>query len=224
MTPLPLPPQTDRRSVAAGFAGFFNAFVDPKATARAVRAPFAWLWPLIVLGVASVLYGYLFFAPLMLTTMRNYPPEGLSGPDLERALHFAEMFAKVGVFIGPLFIAGILALLAALVMLMASMLSLRVKFRDVFALMSACSLISALQIVARYFVLHAKAGEIGSMQQLRPAFGLDIFFSDLKGPALRNPELFLIVSGLVSRHAGARSRVSDRLLQGESIYGDYARM
>src|SRR5258708_12050879 len=101
MAPPPLPPQTDRPSVAAGFAGVFNAFVDPKATARAVRAPFAWLWPLIVLGVASVLYGYLFFAPLMLTTMRNYPPEGLSVPDLERALHFPPIFATAPLFIAP---------------------------------------------------------------------------------------------------------------------------
>jgi hypothetical protein len=182
MTPPPLPPQADDRpSVSAGFAGIFNAFVDPKATARSVRAPLAWLWPLIILGAVSIVYG-MFFMPIMLRTMRDFPPEGVSGDRLEQALHIAEIAAKVGIYIGPLIIAGITALFASLVMLTASMLSVRVKFRDLFALMSACSLISTLQIIASYFVLRAKVGEIGSMQQLRPAFGLDIFFSDLKGP------------------------------------------
>jgi len=159
----------------------FNVFIDPAATAKAVPAPLFWLWPLIVTSIASIIYG-LFFTPLMLDTMRKYPPNGVSGPQLDQAIHITEIITRVSFFASPLLIAGFTALFAALVMLTASMMSVRVKFRDVFSLMSACSLINVLQIVASYFVLRAKADEIGSMQQLQPPFGLDIFFSDLKGP------------------------------------------
>ena len=159
----------------------FNVFIDPGATAKAVRAPLVWLWPLIITSIVSIAYG-MFFTPLMMDTMRKYPPNGVSGEQLDRMLHFTEMFARIGTFVTPLILAGFIALFAALVMLTASMMSIRIKFRDVFALMSMCSLINVLQIIASYFVLRAKADEIGSMQQLQPPFGLDIFFSDLKGP------------------------------------------
>jgi hypothetical protein len=141
----------------------------------------AWLWPLIITGIVSIIYG-LFFTPLMLDTMRKYPPGGVTGPQLEQALRITETISRVGMFAGPLIIGAFTALFAALIMLTASMISVRVKFRDIFSLLAACSLINALQIIASYFVLRAKADEIGSMQQLQPPFGLDILFPDLKGP------------------------------------------
>jgi hypothetical protein len=182
MNPPPLPVERENRpSVSAGITGMFNVFIDPAATAKAVRAPLAWLWPLIVTSIASIIYG-LFFTPLMIDTMRKYPPNGASGAQLDQAIHITEIVTKVSFFVSPLIIAGAIAFFSALIMLTASMMSTRVKFRDIFSLMSMCSLINVLQIIASYFVLRAKADEIGSMQQLQPAFGLDIFFSELKGP------------------------------------------
>lgn len=182
MTPASAPSTGETRpSVSAGLTGIFNVFIDPAATAKAVRAPLAWLWPLIITSVVSIIYG-LFFTPLLIDTMRKYPPGGASGPQLDQALRITEMMSRISMFVSPVIIAAFIALFAALVMLTASMMSVRVKFRDMFSLLSACSLISAVQIIANYFVLRAKADEIGSMQQLQPPFGLDIFFSDLKGP------------------------------------------
>jgi hypothetical protein len=182
MNPPPLPVERENPpSVSAGITGMFNVFIDPAATAKAVRAPWAWLWPLIITSIASIIYG-MFFTPLMMDTMRKYPPNGVSGAQLDQAMHFTEIVTRVSFFLSPLLIAGVTALFAALIMLTASMISMRVKFRDIFSLMSVCSLINVLQIIASYFVLKAKADEIGSMQQLQPAFGLDIFFGELKGP------------------------------------------
>lgn len=182
MTPSPVPePQETRPSVSAGLTGVFNAYIDPGATAKAVRAPFAWLWPLIITSIVSIFYG-LFFTPLMMDTMRKFPPNNISGPQLEQALRIAGIITRVSMFASPVLIVGITAFFGAVIMLMASMMSVKVKFRDVFSLLCACSLIYTLQIVASYFVLRAKADDIGSMQQLQPPFGLDLFFGDLKGP------------------------------------------
>ena len=159
----------------------FNAFIDPAGTARAARAPFAWLWPLIILSVTMVTYG-MFVAPLRINIMRQNPPPNIPPEQLEKSIQMMESFSKIGAFIIPVVIIGFIALLAALAMLTGSMMSLKVRFRDMFALMSVCSLINCLQFIASYFVLRAKADELSSMQQLQPPFGLDIFFSELKGP------------------------------------------
>lgn len=158
----------------------FNAFIDPAATAKAVPAPLFWLWPLLIVCAASIWFS-MFVSPLSIEIMRQNQA-GLPADQVERALRGMEMFGKILPFVVPITIVGFTALLAALVMLTASMLSLKIRFRDIFALMCACGLINVLQIVASYFVLRAKAGELASMQQLQPPFGLDIFFSELKGP------------------------------------------
>jgi hypothetical protein len=77
-----------------------------------------------------------------------------------------------------------IALFAWLVTVTGSMVGVRAKFRDVFSLMSACSLILALQYIAGYIVLRAKGDEIQSQEQLTPPFGLDILFQNVHGPLL----------------------------------------
>jgi Yip1-like protein len=166
--------------MAAGITGMFNVFIDPAATARVVPAPLAWLWPLLIGCIVSIPYT-IFVLRLSVNIMRQNPT-GLPADQVNQAVRGMEMYAKIGPFVTPVIIVIFLCVLSLLVMLTASMLSMRVKFRDVFTLMSLCGLISTLQVVASYFVLRAKADELGSMQQLQPPFGLDIFFSELKGP------------------------------------------
>jgi hypothetical protein len=79
-----------------------------------------------------------------------------------------------------------------LVSAMASMAGLRTKFRDVFSLMAACSLIPALQSIATYIVLRAKGDEITSQDQLTPPFGLDIFLQNIHGGLLGLVNFFSI--------------------------------
>ncbi len=158
----------------------FNAFVDPAATAKAAKAPLAWLWPLILLCVAVALLS-MFTMPLTINIVRQNQA-GLPAQQVEQTLKGMEMFSKIGLVVGPFFVVLFSLAIAGLVTLMASMLSVRTKFRDIFTLMSLCSMISILQIVATYFVLNAKKDELASMQQLQPPFGLDIFFSEIKGP------------------------------------------
>lgn len=161
--------------------GVFNIFIDPAATARSVPAPLAWLAPLAIFCVTLSIYSWLLI-PYTVRVITLNPPNGASGEQLERIRGSVETFSKVGVFVTPVFVVGLMALMALLVMLLCSAMSMRASFRDVFTLMSATGLIGAVGLIASYVVLRAKGDEIQTMQQLRPSFGLDIFFSDLKGP------------------------------------------
>lgn len=171
--------------------GVFNVFIDPAATARSVPAPYAWLLPLAIFCVVFAIYNWLNI-PLTMRVMALNPPNGATGEQLERIRSITETSLKVGTFVGPLFIIGITALLALLTNLLAAAMSMKTKFRDVFTLICSVSLIGVLQIIAGYIVLRAKGDDIQSMQQLRPSFGLDIFFPDLKGPAFAVLNFFSI--------------------------------
>lgn len=211
-TPSSYPIEQDvRPSLATGITGMFNAFVDPAATAKAASAPLSWLWPLLILCIAVSLLT-VFTGPLSINIMRQNQA-GVPQQQLEQTIHFMEVSAKFTPFIAPIIVVLFSLALAGLVTLTASMLSMRTKFRDIFALMNLCSMISVLQIVATYFVLNAKKDELASMQQLQPPFGLDIFFSELKGPLFAILNFFslfqvwyLVIFGLALAYLASSSK------------------
>ena len=159
--------------------GVFNIFIDPVATARSVPAPLAWLAPLLIFCVTLVIFSWLTI-PMRMHVMVLNPPGGQAMDETMRGR--IETFSKVGAFIAPVFVVGLIALMALLVMLLCSAMSMKASFRNVFTIMCATSLIGTLQLIASYIVLRSKGDDLQSMQQLQPSFGLDIFFSDLKGP------------------------------------------
>jgi Yip1 domain len=177
--------QEQKLSVGDGFVGMLNALVDPAGAAKRVPAPLSWLWPVILLSIIYVVFGYLML-PYTLTvvdlrisqqmTQQNVPVE-----QAERARNITHMITQFTVPATPVIVIALLALFAWLVSAMASMAGLRAKFRDIFSLMAACALIPALQYIATYIVVHAKADEITSQEQLTPPFGLDIFLQNIHG-------------------------------------------
>jgi hypothetical protein len=161
--------------VGSGILGMFNAFVDPAGLAKAAKAKLFWLWPLIVFLIVFIVVGYLmlpYTTQLMDAKLaeRSMPPEQLE--NIKATMH---KFAPVGVFINPIVIVLIIMLCAWLVSVVGSMLGVRAKFRDVFSISMACSLIGCLQYIAGYIVVRIKGDEIVNQDQLTPAFGLDIF-------------------------------------------------
>jgi hypothetical protein len=211
-TPSSYPVEQDvRPSLATGITGMFNAFVDPAATAKAAKAPLSWLWPLLILCVAVILLTT-FTGPLTINIMRQNQA-GVPQQQLDQTIQGMQMFSKFAPFVVPFFVVLFSLALAGLVTLTASMLSMGTKFRDIFALMNLCSMISVLQIVATYFVLNAKKDELASMQQLQPPFGLDIFFSEIKGPLFAILNFFslfqiwyLVIFGLALAYLAGSSK------------------
>ena len=172
-------------NIASGLVGMLNVFVDPAATAKRVPAKISWLWPLITLGIIYGSVGYLMmpysrqFADA--TIAERSAQQGLNPEQIERAQNIAHTFASAGAVITPVTLIVGLLILAWLVSVMGAMTGARAKFRDVFALMASCSLITALQSIATYIVVRTKGDPIRSMEQLTPSFGLDIFLQDLHG-------------------------------------------
>ena len=162
-------------SIGSGMVGMFNAFVDPAGLAKAVKAKLFWLWPLIIVSIIFVVFGYLMMPyTLQLGEVRlaqqNVPPERL-----ENARNMKRTITQVFVYLVPVFIVLFTMLGAWLVAVTGSIVGLRAKFRDIFSLMMATSLIASLQYIATYIVLRSKGDEITSQEQMTPAFGLDIF-------------------------------------------------
>lgn len=183
-------------TVGDGFIGMLNAFVDPKATAQRVPAPLSWLWPVITLIIIYVVTGYLMLPNVMALidlrinqqlTEQNTPVE-----QAERARTIAHAIYQFYPLALPVIVILFMLLFAWLVSAMGSMAGLRAKFRDIFSLMAACSLIPALQVIATYIVVRTKGDEITSQDQLTPPFGLDIFLQNIHGALLGFVNFFSI--------------------------------
>ncbi len=139
---------------------------------------------MISLSAIYVIFGYL-LVPFALTLADARMAQANMTPDqMERAKNIAHIVTQFTIPATPLFVIGLLALFAWLVGLVGSMLGMRSKFRDIFSLMAACSLIPALQYIAAYIVVHVKGDEITSQEQLTPPFGIDIFFQNVHGALL----------------------------------------
>ncbi|MGD0132309.1 MAG: YIP1 family protein [Bryobacteraceae bacterium] len=179
-----------------GFVGMLNVFVDPKTTAKDVPAPLSWLWPLITLTIIYIVTGYLMLPYVMnlidvrinqQISQQNTPVE-----QAERARTVAHAIYQFYPLAIPVIVVVFILFFGWLVSAMASMAGLRTKFRDVFSLMAACSLIPSLQSIATYIVLRAKGDEITSQDQLTPPFGLDIFLQNIHGGLLGLVNFFSI--------------------------------
>jgi hypothetical protein len=184
--------EEQRPGVSAGLVGRLKVFVDPKATAKRVPAPFSWLWPLIVLCVIYIAVG-LMTAPYAISIAdAQIAQRGLSADQAERARSITHVISQITPIVTPVVVILFLLLFAWLVVVVGSMAGLRTKFRDVFSLMAACSLVAALQSIATIIVVRAKGDEITSQEQLQPPFGLDIFFQNIHGPLLAVANFFSI--------------------------------
>ena len=183
-------------SAASGPLGMLNAFVDPMGLAKRVPARLFWLWPLITVSIIYMVFGYLML-PFTLqlidfSMQQRAAAQGIPAERMETARAFAHTISQIGIGFTPVFIIGFLALLAWLVSVTGSVVGLRAKFRDVFSLMAACSLITSLQVIATYIVVSTKGDEIQSPEQLMAPFGVDIFIQDVHGAMLAFLNFFSI--------------------------------
>jgi len=170
--------------VGEGIVGMLNVFVDPVTTAKKVPARLSWLWPVLVLTIVYLAFAILmqpFALQLMDATLaqRNLPPD-----QLDRARSMMHATTQITTPLTPVFVIGFMALIALLMKVAYAVMDSTQKFRDLFSLLAACSLIPALQYIASYFVIRAKGDPIENPEQLAPPFGLDIFMPSLHGVGL----------------------------------------
>jgi len=174
------PPAPQSASLKEGILGLLNVYIDPASTARRVQLKWFWVYPLIVISAVLVIC-QLQLVPFTMQAMRVDPPgnmSGLSGAQLEQALSMAGKITTIVAYCLPVFVLGITALAALLVMAMGAIVDARAKFSHVLSLLLACGMITMLQMVASVIVLKQKGlDDIQSMHQLQVPFGLDIFIN-----------------------------------------------
>jgi hypothetical protein len=165
----------------AGFGeqlmGMLNIYIDPAAAVKQIRRKLSWLWPLLIVSVVIFIVQYL-LVPTTMRVIQMNPPGGMTAEQLERSLPMIQTVQKVVAFAIPLFMAGMMALGAAVTLGTCSVLGLRSSFRDLFSMASHCSLITMLQVIAGYFVVRMKGDEIQTVQELRPSFGLGLLIHE----------------------------------------------
>ncbi len=173
-------PSPIKASIADVTSGMLNAFIDPAAMAKqAVKKGF-WIGPILLLSVVAIVFSLL-TVPIALRVIQLNPPPNLTHEQFEKAYPMMKT-AYYGFSLAiPVIIVSLLLLSAWLVGVLFSITGIEAKFSSIFSLMSACSLITMLQIVAGYIVLRLKGDDIQSTQELQPPLGLDIFFGGLKG-------------------------------------------
>ena len=183
-------------TVGDGFIGMLNVFVDPAGAAKRIPAPLSWLWPLITLSIIYIVSGYLMLPYIMglidVRINQQISQQNTPAEQAERARTVAHAIYQFYPLAVPVIVILFILFFAWLISAMGSMAGLRAKFRDIFALLAACSLIPSLQAIATYIVLRAKGDEITSQDQLTPPFGLDIFLQNIHGALLGLVNFFSI--------------------------------
>jgi VanZ family protein len=179
-------------SVTDGLVGLVNVFVDPQTTAQKVPSRLSWVWPVVVLVIGYTVLSYLMTPYTMemvdaSIAQRNLPPE-----QLEQAKSVGRTVGQVISYVAPILGIAFIALFALLIKVVYSMMDIRPKFREVFAMLAACSVIPFLQAAATYVVLRIKGDPIESPEQLQPPFGLDIFMQGIHGATFAFVHFFSI--------------------------------
>lgn len=164
--------------------GMFNVFVDPHATACLI--PYRWSWaPPLAFSSAVIAFTSWLNIPIALDVMRRNPPGNMSAEQLARALPMISLTQKIAALAGPVIMMAILAIFAALLSAASVLLNIRSRFRDNFSLLAHAGLIGILQQLAGFIVIRLRAGEIQTIQELRPSFGLDLLLGEGSSGLLR---------------------------------------
>jgi hypothetical protein len=181
---VPIPASASGGSVGEGIVGMMNVFIDPAATAKRVPAKLSWLWPLLIIIAVSSVISYLMIPFSLEVAEARLRDTNIPAESMARARDMSQMMVHAITYLVPVFVVVGVAFFALLIKVVYQMMGVRPTFRNVFALLACCSLISMLQMVATYIVLRAKGEPIDNQEQLMVPLGLDIFTPGLHGPAL----------------------------------------
>ncbi|MFN0106272.1 MAG: YIP1 family protein [Bryobacteraceae bacterium] len=154
-----------------------NVFIDPAETVRRIQGnKLAWLPPILLGGLIMAFYNYS-IAPMAMQVMRNDPPAGLDPAKLDQMVSTMQTMARFSAITAPMMFAVMTLIGAALIFAMCVIFTVNVRFPDLYNLMAHVGLINAVQMLAHYIALKGK-GELMSLKELVPGFGLDIFLSE----------------------------------------------
>ena len=166
-------------------AAMLNIFIDPKAAVdRFVGRKWAWIWPVLVMGVVSAIIGIL-TAPITAQVMQTNPPQGMSAEQARAAGPMIQKFSVIASVFSPVIIAVIMTMSAGILMAACSVMDIRAKFGDVYNLIAFSGLVGFLRYPAGFVVVYLRRDDLQSMAELQPGFGLDLLLSEESSKLLR---------------------------------------
>lgn len=176
-TLVPEIPADRPESFAADLAGMGNFFIDPAGAAPRIFSKWFWIGPLVIFSIVSITASSMMM-PIMRHVMEIAPiPQNVSPEQYQKSMEMGLKIQGVAIYLAPLIAAILFSIQAAILLGMASIMSVPVKFRSMFNLVAGCTLIQLLASIAAVIILKAKT-DVSTMAELRPPLGFDIFLPE----------------------------------------------
>lgn len=156
-----------------------NIFVDPASSVKQVENKYAWLWPLLLTAIGTVIVSYASLSTSLQiverTLLPGLPPEEIQGP-----LGTLISYYRISAVLSPLLLVLKCLLSAGILYMACIILDVRATFRNLFTLLAQCSLIMLLQILTAYLIIRVKGADVQTFRDLSPALGLDLLIATHK--------------------------------------------
>ena len=165
--------------LAAGnsVSGLLSFLIDPQGAARQVFRKWFWVTPWILLAVVSLVTSF-FILPVMQHVLETAPPPpGQDAAAYEAGKPMILKFTTVLSYLAPVTTLILFCVQAGLMFGVASVMSIPGKFTNFLNVVAGCSIIQVLATIATAIILKSKT-EFGSLAEMRPALGLDIFMPE----------------------------------------------
>ena len=165
--------------VAAGnsVSGLFSFLIDPSSAARQVFKKWFWVTPWILFAIVSLTTAF-FVVPVFQHVLEvASPPPGQDPAAYEASKPMILKFTTVISYLAPVTTLVLFCIHAGLMTLMTSVMSIPAKFTNLLNVVAGLSIIQVLTAIATAIIIRSKT-EFGSLAEMRPALGLDLFMPE----------------------------------------------
>jgi len=179
-TPAPEAAPVEQEASGGFFASMLDIFIDPMKVFRRIAAGMSWWMPFVAVSVIGIIIAIV-NAPLTnrIIEMRYATMEG---EELERIKSAMSTWKYVGYVAVPIIVLISNVIIAGIVHLVNSVISMRANFKKTLSLAMFCSFIGVLsQIIGSIIIWTRGIESIESPTDLRVSFGLAALFPDLEG-------------------------------------------
>ena len=150
-----------------------NIFIDPASSVKQVENKYAWLWPLLLTAVGTVIVSLASISTFLQIVERTLLP-GLNPQETQGPLGRIIEYYRISALLSPLLLASKCLLSTGILFMACIILDVRVTFRNLFTLVAQCSLITLLQLLTAYLIIRLKGADVQTLSDLSPALGLDL--------------------------------------------------
>jgi len=164
---------TKNSVVGDQFLTMLDVFLDPAGAVRRIERSAPWLAPILIIGIAGTVLGYL-LVPLTVQLLAMNPPPNVPREQFLNSIPTIEKFYRVMTFAAPILTALKMLVLAGVLKLMVTMGGLDVTFKKAFSFVSNIGMIILLEGLATFAVIKAKGDDIQTVEEMMPALGLDL--------------------------------------------------